>query len=46
VYSAGSINVNIDFSVDIETMVVLISVSKALLVKGVVGGLAESLSVS
>jgi hypothetical protein len=46
VYSAGCIDVNVDFSIDIETMVVLMTVTEALLVKGVVGGLAESLSVS
>jgi hypothetical protein len=44
VYSAASVNVNIDLSIDIETVVVI--VTKGLLVKGIVSVLADSLSVS
>jgi hypothetical protein len=43
-YSAACIDVNIDFSIDIET--VGVAVTQALLVKGVVSVLADSLSVS
>jgi len=46
VYSVACIDVNIDFSIDVETVAVLVSVTKALLVKGVVGVLADSLFVS
>ena len=39
-------DVNIDISVDIESMVVLVSMTKVSLAKGVVSGLAQNLVVS
>ena len=45
-YSVACIDVNIDFGVDIESMVVLVSMAKVSLTKGVVSGLAEGLMVS
>jgi hypothetical protein len=44
VNSAAGINVNIDLSIDIATVVV--TVTQALVVKGIVGVLADSLSIS
>ena len=45
-YSVARIDINIDFSSDIESMVVLVSMTKVSLAKGVVSSLAESLVVS
>ena len=45
-YSVACIDINIDFSVDIESTVVLVSMTKVPLAKGVVSSLAESLVVS